>query len=77
MSDFHEPSYKTGVWVGRIIGAISQGCRSMCGTWPVDALPEDRESVETFAAIYGLTARFEGGDLYIEERQPPKLEVVK
>jgi hypothetical protein len=77
MSEFHEDSYRTGVWVGQIIGAIANGCRSMSGTWPKDALPESQEALEKWADIQGLSISFDGRFVTIEERQPPKLELVQ
>lgn len=77
MSKFHGPSYRTGIWVGQMLGALKQGCRSMTGTWPSDALPEHRKEIEQWAEFAGLSVKFDDRFVTVEEHQPPKLEVVK
>lgn len=74
---FDERSYRDGVWVGQIIGALVNGCHSMASTWPESALPEHREQVEEWAKFYGLKATFDEKGLLIEKREPPTLTVVK
>lgn len=76
-STFDERSYRDGVWVGQIIGAVSAGARSISSTWPRCALPEHREALEFWAKMNGLEARFDDHGVTIVERQPPKFEVVK
>lgn len=75
--EFHEESYRTGVWVGQMLGALSHGCTSMTGTWPKDALPEHRDEVEAWAAIRGLVVTWDDRFVTVEPCQAPKLEVVK
>lgn len=77
MSEFHEPSYRTGVWVGQMIGALANGCKSMTGTWPDDAMPEHREAIQRWASIRGMVCTFDGRFVTVEARQPPKLELVR
>lgn len=77
MSEFHEQSYQTGKWVGKILGSLMAGSRSMTGTWPEDALESDRKAVESMAQFMGLRAVFDGRNLTIEEPQAPTLRVVK
>lgn len=76
-NDFHEESYRTGIWVGRMLGALAHGCTSMTGTWPKDALPEHREEIEALAALRDLIVSWDERFVTVEERQAPKLEVVK
>lgn len=76
-NDFHEESYKTGIWVGRMLGALAHGCTSVTGTWPKDAMPEHREEIEALAALRGLIVTWDERFVTVEERQAPKLEVVK
>jgi hypothetical protein len=70
-------SYQLGRWIGEILGALKAGSRSMVGTWPKEALDEDREAVITYCKIMGLRASFADGSLSIEEPRPPELTVVK
>jgi hypothetical protein len=76
MSEFHEKSYRSGVWVGQLLGAMANGCKSMAATWPEHALPEHREQLEAWARLRGLSCKFEGRLVTIEDPQPPKLELV-
>ena len=79
MSTFDETSYRTGVFVGNIIGSLMNGCRSMAGTWPQDALPEHKEQVEQIANMMGLVAVFDGRSLTVsepEKRPKPDLRVI-
>lgn len=77
MSSFDHDSYRTGVFVGRIIGALIHGCKDMAGTWPKDASPDDRKEIEAIADMRGLVVKFDDAGFSVTERKPPKLEVVK
>jgi hypothetical protein len=74
---FDERSYKSGRWVGEIIGALKHGAKSLAATWPDDALPEDRAAVEQWARIAGLRATFDDKGLLVDEPSPPNLKVVQ
>lgn len=77
MSEFDLQSYKTGKWVGEIIGAVKHGVRSLSATWPKDALPEDREALETWAKMAGLRATFDDNGVTVDEPSPPVLKLVQ
>lgn len=76
---FDKESYRAGVWVGQILGAVQNGCRSAAGTWPEMAMEEDKEALLQWGEILGLDIVFDDRGITISERQPvkPNLTVVQ
>ena len=77
MTNFHEGSYRSGFMVGLILGAVEHGCRNVAASWPEEASEEHKQALLKWGEIYGLRVVFDGRSVLVEERKPPRLEVVK
>jgi len=76
MIDNDEANYRTGLFVGRVMGALMHGCKEMAGTWPNDAPKEAKEEIQSIANFQGLVVTFDANGFSVSERKKPKLEMV-